>query len=47
MIRDYAFAVTSGEDRPADWHLWYAHVMRHAISLNWRDFADGGELDLV
>jgi tetratricopeptide (TPR) repeat protein len=47
MIRDYAFAVTSAEDRPADWHLRYAQVMRHAISLNWPDFAVGGELDLV
>src|SRR5271170_367544 len=24
MIRDYAFAVTSEEVRPADWHLRYA-----------------------
>jgi hypothetical protein len=47
MIRDYAFAVTSEEDRPADWHLRYAQIMRHAISLNWRDFEKGGELDLV
>ena len=47
MIRDYAFAVTSEEDRPADWYLRYAQIMRHAISLNWRDFDEGGELDLV
>jgi hypothetical protein len=47
MIRDYAFAVTSDEDRPAEWHLRYAQVMRHAISVNWQDFPDGGELDFV
>jgi TIR domain/Tetratricopeptide repeat/NB-ARC domain len=47
MIRDYAFAVTSDEARPADWHLHYAHIMRHAISVNWPDFPGGGVLDFV
>jgi hypothetical protein len=47
MIRDYAFAVTSEEDRSADWHLRYAQIMRHAISVNWQDFPGGGELDFV
>jgi hypothetical protein len=47
MIREYAFAVTSDEERPAEWHLRYAEIMQHAISLNWRDFPDGGELDFV
>jgi MinD-like ATPase involved in chromosome partitioning or flagellar assembly len=47
MIRDYAFAVTSEEVRPADWHLRYAQIMKHAISVNWQDFAPGGELDFV
>ena len=32
MIREYAFAVTSDEERPAEWHLRYAQIMRHAIS---------------
>jgi tetratricopeptide (TPR) repeat protein len=47
MIRDYAFAVTSEEVRPADWYLRYAQIMRHAISVNWQDFPEGGELDFV
>jgi MinD-like ATPase involved in chromosome partitioning or flagellar assembly len=47
MIRDYAFAVTSEEVRPSDWYLRYAQIMRHAISVNWQDFSDGGELDFV
>ena len=47
MIREYAFAVTGDEDRPVEWYLRYAQIMRHAISLDWRDFPDGGELDFV
>ncbi len=47
MIREYAFAVTSDEDRPTEWYLRYTQIMRHAISLNWHDFSDGGELDFV
>ena len=47
MIRDYAFAATSEEDRPADWPVGYAQIMRHAISVNWHDFSEGGGLDLV
>jgi tetratricopeptide (TPR) repeat protein len=47
MIRDYAFAVTGEEDRSADWHLRYAQVIRHAISVGGPDFSDGGELDFL
>ena len=48
MIRDYAFAVTHNEeDRPADWHLRYAQVIRHAISVGGPEFSDGGELDFL
>ncbi len=47
MIRDYAFAVTSDEGRPPEWHQRYAQIMRHAISLNWQNFPAGGELDFV
>jgi hypothetical protein len=47
LINDYAWAATSSEDRPGDWHLPYAQILRHAVSLNWRDFPDGGTLDFV
>jgi hypothetical protein len=47
MVRDYAFAVTGEEDRPVGWHLRYAQVMRHAISVNWPDFPGEGGLDFM
>jgi tetratricopeptide (TPR) repeat protein len=47
LINDYAWAATSAEDRPGDWHLPYAQILRHAISVNWQHFPPGGTLDFV
>ena len=47
LISDYAWAATSGEARPANWHLRYAQIMRYASSVNWPDFPGGGTLDFV
>jgi cellulose biosynthesis protein BcsQ len=48
LITDYAYAATTHhETRPDDWHLAHAQIMRHAVSVNWRRFNDGGTLDLV
>jgi MinD-like ATPase involved in chromosome partitioning or flagellar assembly len=47
LINDYAWAATGGEERSADWHVQYAQILRHAISVNWHDFPEGGTLDFV
>jgi len=47
LITDYAWAATHDEDRPADWHVEYAQLTKHAVSLSWPDFPDGGTLDYV
>src|SRR5579859_4391068 len=47
LIKDYAWAALSSEDRPGDWHLPYAQILQHAVSVNWRDFPRGGTLDFV
>jgi tetratricopeptide (TPR) repeat protein len=47
LINEYAWAAISDEDRPGDWHLPYAQILRHAISVNWQHFPDGGTLDFV
>jgi hypothetical protein len=47
LITDYAWAATRAEDRPPDWHVEYAQLTKHAISLSWPDFPDGGTLDYV
>jgi tetratricopeptide (TPR) repeat protein len=47
LITDYAFAATRNEDRPGDWHLSYARILQHAVSVNWKDFPAGGTLDFV
>ena len=46
IITDYARAATHAEHSSPDWHLKYARVLRHAISLDWQ-FPDGGALDIV
>ena len=46
LVSDYVWAATSEEDRPADWHLQYAQILDHAVSVNWQ-FSDGGMLDFV
>jgi MinD-like ATPase involved in chromosome partitioning or flagellar assembly len=47
LITDYAWAATRSEDRPADWHREYAQILRHAVSVSWQSFPDGGTLDFV
>ncbi|MFE5887712.1 FxSxx-COOH system tetratricopeptide repeat protein [Streptomyces sp. NPDC056462] len=52
MLKEYAWAATGdGDDdgtdeRPPDWHLDYARIQRHAVSLDW-PFPEPGTLDLV
>jgi hypothetical protein len=47
LITEYAWAATRLEDRPEDWHLEYAKILRHAVSVAWQAFPDGGTLDFV
>jgi tetratricopeptide (TPR) repeat protein len=47
LITDYALAATAPEPRAADWHLEYARIMQHAVSVSWQDFPPGGTLDFV
>ncbi|HEY7144252.1 MAG TPA: FxSxx-COOH system tetratricopeptide repeat protein [Streptosporangiaceae bacterium] len=46
IINDYASAALDPEPRDNDWHLQYAHVERHAVSLDWV-FPDNGKLDFL
>jgi CO dehydrogenase nickel-insertion accessory protein CooC1 len=46
IINDYASAAVDPGPRAGDWHLEYAHVERHAVSLEWA-FPDGGKLDFL
>jgi tetratricopeptide (TPR) repeat protein len=47
LISDYAWEATGETDRPDDWYLKHAQVLRHAVSVNWTEFPDGGTLDFV
>jgi TIR domain/Tetratricopeptide repeat/CobQ/CobB/MinD/ParA nucleotide binding domain/NB-ARC domain len=47
IINDYASAAVSPEPRPADWHLQYARVLPHAVSLLWDHFPGDGSLDFI
>jgi MinD-like ATPase involved in chromosome partitioning or flagellar assembly len=46
IINDYASAALDPVARHGEWHLEYAHVERHAVSLEWV-FPDGGKLDFL
>jgi CO dehydrogenase nickel-insertion accessory protein CooC1 len=46
IINDYATAAVSSSPREDDWHLEYARVERHAVSLEWA-FPEGGKLDFL
>src|ERR1039457_254876 len=46
IINDYASAAVDPGPRNDDWHLEYARVERHAVSLEWT-FPDGGKLDFL
>jgi len=47
IINDYASAATRPAPRSADWHLEYARVLPHAVSLRWDYFPDDGSLDFI
>jgi tetratricopeptide (TPR) repeat protein len=47
MITDYAWAAVRPEERAGDWHLEYAQVKQHAVSLDWDHFPKGGTLDFL
>src|SRR6266571_5506525 len=36
IISEYASAAIDPTPRPGDWHLDYARVERHAVSLEWK-----------
>ena len=46
LINDYSWAATKVAQRSPDWHLEYARVIAHAVSLDW-EFPAGGELDFM
>jgi MinD-like ATPase involved in chromosome partitioning or flagellar assembly len=47
MVWDYTFAAMNGETSDdTDWHVPYADVLRHAVSLRW-DFPEQGNIDLL
>jgi tetratricopeptide (TPR) repeat protein/cellulose biosynthesis protein BcsQ len=51
ILQDYAWAATDGNRRTGSWHLEYADVEQHAVSLTPErlglSFADGGSLDFL
>ncbi|MGW4642156.1 FxSxx-COOH system tetratricopeptide repeat protein [Sphaerisporangium sp. NPDC004334] len=47
MINEYSLATLNAGTRPTDWHLDYARVQRHAVSLEWDDFPGEGTIDFV
>jgi CO dehydrogenase nickel-insertion accessory protein CooC1 len=46
IINDYASAAVDPGRRDGNWHLEYADVERHAVSLDWV-FPEGGRLDFL
>ena len=46
VINDYAMAAVNPRQRDDDWHLEYARVQRHAVSLEWA-FPEDGRLDFL
>jgi CO dehydrogenase nickel-insertion accessory protein CooC1 len=46
IINDYATAAVDPAQRDDNWHLDYARVERHAVSLEW-SFPAGGELNFL
>ncbi|MFI6931714.1 FxSxx-COOH system tetratricopeptide repeat protein [Streptomyces sp. NPDC050287] len=51
IIQDYAWAATTGTQHPDDWHLPYAQVEQHAVSIRPErfdlHFPQGGALDFL
>ncbi|WP_066361714.1 FxSxx-COOH system tetratricopeptide repeat protein [Herbidospora mongoliensis] len=46
IINNYVWAVTRPQQRQPDWHLEYARVQPHAVSLEW-EFPGEGTLDFI
>ncbi|WP_459799418.1 FxSxx-COOH system tetratricopeptide repeat protein [Herbidospora sp. RD11066] len=46
IINEYVWAAIRPQQRATDWHLDYAKVMPHAVSLEW-EFPGAGTLDFV
>ncbi|MEV6984427.1 FxSxx-COOH system tetratricopeptide repeat protein [Sphaerisporangium sp. NPDC051017] len=47
MINEYSLATLRPNPRPGDWHLAYAKVLPHAVSLEWNHFPGQGTLDFI
>ncbi|MGI5156175.1 tyrosine-protein kinase family protein [Microbispora sp. CA-102843] len=47
LVKDFAWAATRPDPRPADWHTRYADVGRHVVPIEWPHFPDGGSLDFL
>ncbi|MEV0751261.1 FxSxx-COOH system tetratricopeptide repeat protein [Streptosporangium sp. NPDC050280] len=47
MTNEYALAARSQQPRQGPWHLDYAKVLRHAVSLDWNGFPGEGGLDFL
>ncbi len=47
MIRTYECETTRTVERPPGWHREFARVGKHAFSLDWERFPDGGRLDFL
>jgi MinD-like ATPase involved in chromosome partitioning or flagellar assembly/tetratricopeptide (TPR) repeat protein len=47
LINEFEWATTKESHRDEQWHLQYAKVHRHAFSLNWPHFPEGGALDFL
>ncbi|WP_214325435.1 FxSxx-COOH system tetratricopeptide repeat protein [Nonomuraea sediminis] len=48
IISDYAWTAAHQDDqRPLDWHLDYARVLPHAVSISWDYFPGDGTLDFI
>lgn len=47
LIMDYRDEALRDQDREGDWYREFAKVRRHAMSLHWSQFRDGGALDFL
>ncbi|GII54611.1 hypothetical protein Pth03_30000 [Planotetraspora thailandica] len=47
LISEFAWAAVEKKARPANWHLEYAKVQQHVVSVEWNHFPEGGALDFL
>jgi MinD-like ATPase involved in chromosome partitioning or flagellar assembly len=47
IIRNYQRAAIESKPRADDWHLEYAQILQHAVSLDWDHFEEPGTLDFL